>query len=77
MLKEGADLRTWVREGLDLQPQWWRDVARWPAERQELWTERASIMAVDGGLSRHEAEQQAFALLATQGGKSKVLDHTA
>lgn len=77
MLKEGADLRTWVREGLDLQPPWWREVARWPAERQELWAERASIMAVEGSLSRHEAEQQAFALLAMQGGKSKVLDHTA
>jgi DNA primase len=69
MLKDGADVRTWVREGLDLQPPWWRELATWPAERQELWTERASIMAVEGGLSRDEAEQHAFALLAMQGMK--------
>ncbi len=69
MLKEGADVRTWVREGLDLQPQWWRDVARWPTGRQELWMERASIMAVEGGLSRDEAEQQAFALLTMEESK--------
>jgi DNA primase len=69
MLKDGANIRTWVREGLDLQPQWWRDVARWPAGRQELWMERASIMAVEGGLSRDEAEQQAFALLTMEESK--------
>jgi DNA primase len=68
MLKEGVNIRTWVREGIDCQPQWWRDVATWPAERQELWRERASIMVVDGGLSRDEAEQQAFALLTTERG---------
>jgi DNA primase len=64
MLQAGADLRAWVREGLALQPPWWREVARWPEARREWWQERAAIMEVDGGLMRDDAEQRAFALLA-------------
>ena len=60
MLQDGADLRTWVREGLGMHPKWWRELARWPEERQEWWAERAAIMEVEGGLSRDEAERQAF-----------------
>jgi hypothetical protein len=43
-----------------MDPKWWRDLARWPEERQELWAERAAIMEVEGGLLRDEAERQAF-----------------
>jgi hypothetical protein len=64
MLQDGADLRTWIREGLGAEPKWWRELAHWPEERQELWAERAAILEVDGGLVCDEAEQQAFALLA-------------
>jgi DNA primase len=60
MLQGGADLRTWVREGLGMHPKWWRDLARWPEDRQELWAERAAIMEVEGDLLRHEAEREAF-----------------
>ena len=63
MLQGGADLRTWVREGLGMNPKWWRELARWPEDRQELWAERAAIMEVEGDLSRDEAERQAFELL--------------
>jgi DNA primase len=68
MLQDGVDLRTWVREGLGLSPQWWRELARWPADRREQWAERAAIMEFDSGLLRDEAEQQAFALLAERAG---------
>jgi DNA primase len=60
MLQDSADLRTWVREGLDREPKWWREVARWPEERREVWAERAAIMEIDGGLPRDEAERDAF-----------------
>jgi Toprim-like len=63
MLQDGADLRTWVREGLGTDPSWWRELARWPEERQELWAERAAIMEVEGALSRDGAEREAFQLL--------------
>lgn len=63
MLQDGADLRTWVREGLGTDPSWWRELARWPEDRQELWAERAAIMEVEGALSRDEAERHAFELL--------------
>jgi DNA primase len=63
MMQGGADLRTWVREGLGMDPKWWRDVACWSEDRQELWAERAAIMEVEGGLSRDEAERHAFELL--------------
>jgi hypothetical protein len=63
MLQAGADLRTWLREGLALQPTWWRDVATWPADRRQQWAERACIMEIDGALSRDEAEIQAFRLV--------------
>jgi hypothetical protein len=65
MLQDGADLRTWVREGLGTEPQWWRELATWSEERQALWAERAAIMEVDRGLARNEAEQHAF--LAVKG----------
>jgi DNA primase len=64
MLQAGADLRAWVREGLALQPPWWREMARWPEARREWWQERAAIMEADGGLGRDDAERQAFGLLA-------------
>jgi DNA primase len=60
MLQDGVDLRTWVREGLGTEPLWWREVATWPEERQELWAERAAILEIDGGLPWDEAERQAF-----------------
>jgi len=68
ILQDGADLRTWVREGLGTQPQWWRELATWPEERQELWAERAAILEVDGGLERDEAERLAVALLVERAG---------
>jgi DNA primase len=64
MLQSGVDLRTWVREGLGGEPRWWRELARWPKDRREQWAERASIIELDGGLTRDNAERQAFALLA-------------
>jgi hypothetical protein len=64
MLQDGADLRTWIRKGLGAEPKWWRELARWPEERQELWAERVAILEVEGGLVCDEAERQAFALLA-------------
>ena len=51
----------WVREGIGAEPKWWRDLARWPEDRQEWWAERAAIMEVDAHLPRNEAEYQAFA----------------
>jgi hypothetical protein len=60
MLQDRADLRTWVREGLGTNPKWWRELARWPEDRRELWAERAAIMEVEGGLSRDGAEREAF-----------------
>jgi hypothetical protein len=66
MFQDGADLRTWVREGLGGEPRWWRELARWPEDRQEQWAERASIIELDGGLTRDNAEGQAFALLMRQ-----------
>jgi DNA primase len=60
MLQDGADLRAWVRAGVGSHPPWCREVARWPQALRELWEERAAIMEVDGGLSRDEAEQQAY-----------------
>jgi hypothetical protein len=64
MLQAGVDLRAWIREGLGQEPRWWHDISRWPEDRQEEWGERSSIMEIDGGLSRDEAEQGAYALLA-------------
>jgi DNA primase len=64
MLQGGVDLRTWVREGLGQEPRWWQEMARWPAQRQELWAERAAIMEVDSALARDDAEMQAFQLMA-------------
>jgi DNA primase len=64
LLQVGVNLRTWIREGLEQEPHWWRDMARWPEDRREEWGERSSIMAIDGGLSRDAAEQEAYALLA-------------
>jgi hypothetical protein len=61
MLQGGADVRTWVREGLAQEPSWWRELARWPEQRRELWAERAVIMEIDGGLLRNDAERAAFA----------------
>jgi hypothetical protein len=61
---DDADLRTWVREGLGTEPQWWRELATCQEEGQELWAQRAAILEVDGGLVCDEVEQQAFALLA-------------
>jgi DNA primase len=63
MLKDGADLRTWVREGMGTEPKWWREVATWPAVQREQWAERAAIMELDGGLVRREAEACAFDLV--------------
>jgi hypothetical protein len=68
MLQDGVDLRTWVREGLENEPKWWREVAHWPEKRRDLLAEHAAIMEVDGGLVRDEAERQAFALLAERTG---------
>ncbi len=64
MLQAGVDLRTWVREGLDLQPKWWRELASWPDDRRERWEERAAVMEIEGGLSRDEAEREAVAVIA-------------
>jgi DNA primase len=61
MLQGGADVRTWVREGLAQEPRWWRELTRWPKQRRELWAERAAIMEIDGGLLRNNAERAAFA----------------
>ncbi len=63
MLQDGADVRIWIREGLALQPTWWRGLATWPDDRREQWAERAAIMELDGALSREAAEVQAFELL--------------
>jgi DNA primase len=63
MLQHGADLRTWIREGLDAEPKWWRELAHWPEEHRELWEERAAILEVEAGLPRDDAEQQAFEAL--------------
>ena len=63
MRQGGADLRTWVREGLGINPKWWRELARWSEGRRELWAERAAIMEVEGDLLRDEAEREAFELL--------------
>jgi hypothetical protein len=63
MLQGGADLRTWVREGLGTEPKWWRELARWPEERQELWAERAAILEIEAGLPRDDSELQAFEAL--------------
>jgi DNA primase len=63
MLQDGADLRTWVREGLGTDPKWWRELAHWPEDRQELWAERAAIMEVECDLSRDAADRQAFEVL--------------
>jgi DNA primase len=60
MLQDGADLRTWVREGLNQGPRWWRELARWPEDRRETWAERAAILEMEGGFVRHEAELTAF-----------------
>jgi DNA primase len=62
-LEDRADLRTWVREGLGMDPKWWRELARWPEDHRELWAERAAIMEVEGGLSRDESERHAFELV--------------
>jgi len=63
MLQDGADLQTWIREGIGTEPKWWRELSRWRADRRELWEERACIMEVDGGLARDDAEHQAFAAM--------------
>jgi hypothetical protein len=63
MLQDRVDLRTWVREGVGMDPKWWREVAHWTGDRKELWAERAAIMEVEGDLSRDEAEREAFGLL--------------
>lgn len=68
MLQGGVDLRAWVQIGLGMalspKPFTWREqVAHWPDHQQELWAERAAIMAVDGELMPDEAEQHAFALV--------------
>jgi DNA primase len=60
MLQDGAELRTWVREGLDQRSRWWRELARWPEDCREAWAERAAILEVEGGFVRHEAELTAF-----------------
>jgi hypothetical protein len=39
------------------------DVATWPAEWSENFEERAAIMEHDGGLSRADAEVEAWRLL--------------
>jgi hypothetical protein len=67
MLQASVDMRIWVRGGLGHEPRWWREVARWPDERREQWAERASIIELDGGLTRDDAERQTFALLADRG----------
>jgi DNA primase len=72
MLQAGADLRTWVREGLVLQPRWWRELAGWPKSHREWWAERAGLMEVDGGLSRAAAEWEAFCLLRDMTGNGGV-----
>jgi DNA primase len=61
MLQGGADVRTWVREGLTQEPRWWRELAGWPEQRRDLWAERAAIMEIDGALLRNDAERAAFA----------------
>jgi DNA primase len=62
MLQDGADLRTWIREGLGGASKWWREIACWPPELRELWEERAAILEVEGGFSRNEAERLASVL---------------
>jgi hypothetical protein len=66
LLRAGVDLRTWIREGLDLEPKWWRNLARWPDARRELWAERAAIVEVQGALTRDEAEQEAYATISAE-----------
>ena len=66
MLQGGADVRTWIREGLAEEPRWWRELARWPEQRRELWEERAAIMKIDGGLVRNDAERAAFARVQSE-----------
>ena len=63
MLQDGADLRIWIREGLGVEHKWWRELACWPEERQELWAERAAILEIEAWLPRDDAEQQAFEAL--------------
>ena len=60
MLQAGIDIRTWVREGIGDGPPWWREVAGWSDDQREQWAELAAIMEIDGALTRHEAERQAF-----------------
>jgi hypothetical protein len=66
LLCAGVDLRTWIREGLGLEPTWWRDLAAWPDARRELWAERAAIMEIEAGMTRDEADKAAFAALIAQ-----------
>jgi hypothetical protein len=63
MLQAGVDQRTWVREALDLGPTWWRELAGWPDERQDLWADQAVIMEIQEALTRDAAEQEAYAML--------------
>ena len=60
MRQGGADLRTWVREGLGMDPKWWWELARWLDDQQARWAERAAMIEVEGGLSRDESERHAF-----------------
>jgi hypothetical protein len=69
MLQAGADLRTWVREGLDQGARWWREVARWSEEWREGWAERAAILEFEAGLPRDEAERAAFMLMIPGSGR--------
>jgi hypothetical protein len=41
-------------------------VASWPDDRRERWAERASIMELDGGLARDEAERGAYLIASGQ-----------
>jgi hypothetical protein len=54
-------------------PRWWRELAGWPDERQELWAEQAVIMEIQGGLTRDAAEQEAYAMLTADESRRTIV----
>jgi DNA primase len=74
MLQDGADLRTWVREGLGQGARWWREMARWPEAERERWAERAAILEFEAGCPRDEAERSAFTLIMRISGEGVTHD---
>jgi hypothetical protein len=61
--EKSASLTQPLKQIFELPPvkvNWQGVLGGWPQEWRDLWDERASIMEVEGGLSRDEAERHAF-----------------